>query len=391
MPVPKTKAIFRGGCLFSSLPAGKLLCTMVLTTFMAITGNGQNIGNWTFNNILTGTAGTYNTVSNAAFGPGVPTVSFNGGTEYYGQDGWPTAAAPGATDYLEFSLSPNAGYELDISSVTLTIRRSNTGSPAGSGPTQWSLRSSLDGFTSNIGSGSLVLTYNTYVVNLTGFHQIYTTVTFRLYGYSAVVNSGGFSRLVADNISVQGIGSLLPLSITGIQAAFDNNRNIKVQWQASNIRANSTVHVERSVNGTDFTDIHTFTEQESKAAASYNYTDASLPADAQAVYYRIKINEPSGWTYVSWLVKMNNKSEKWGQINYASVQAQSLLTSLQVPERGMYEVSIHALNGMLLQKRFVELQGGINVLTLPLNQLAHGVYTVSLYNNQLIGSKRFVY
>lgn len=364
---------------------------MVLTIFIAIAGNGQNIGHWTFNNTLTGTAGTYNSVSNAAFS-GVTTVAFNGSTEYYGEGGWPTAAAPSASTYLQFSLSPNSGYQLDISSVTLTIRRSTTGTPSGSGPTQWSLRSSLDGYTSNLSTGTLSTAYNTFVVNLSSsFQFLHSTVTFRLYGYSVVINSGGFSRLVVDDITVQGIGSLLPLSITGIQAAFDNNRNINVQWQASNIRASSTVHVERSVNGTDFTDIHKFTEQESKAAASYNYTDAGVPADAQAVYYRIKINEPSGWTYVSWLVKMNNKYEKLGQINYASVQAQSLLTSLQVPERGAYEVSIHALNGILLQRRFVELQGGINVLTLPLNQLTHGVYTVSLYNNQLIGSKRFVY
>jgi hypothetical protein len=373
------------------LPIGKILCSILLTTIVTIPGIAQSVGFWTFNNTLAGVAGTYNTAGAAAFGPGIPTVSFNGASEYYGEDGWPTAAAAASTDYLQFSVSPKAGYQLDLTSVLLRIRRSNTGTPAGSGPTQWSLRSSLDGYASDIGSGSLVHTYNNYTVALSGFLNIYTTVTFRLYGYSVAVNSGGFSRLVADSISINGIGSLLPLQITGIQAAFDNSKQVNVQWQTSNIREGSVLNVERSVNGTDFTTINKFTEQQSKAAASYSYTDGHVPAAAAAVFYRIKINEPSGWTYVSWLVKMNNRQEKEATINYASVQGQSLLTSLQVTEKGAYHIQLFAADGRLLQNKQVILQAGINVFTLPLDRLSHGVYTISLYNNQLMGSKRFVY
>src|SRR3954463_2770806 len=73
----------------------------------------QNIGNWTFNNTLTGTPGSYNTVTAADFSSAVPIHSFNGGTEYFGENGWPSGSINTST-YLEFSLTPSPGYQLDI-------------------------------------------------------------------------------------------------------------------------------------------------------------------------------------------------------------------------------------------------------------------------------------
>ncbi|MEP7277632.1 MAG: hypothetical protein ABI813_03220, partial [Bacteroidota bacterium] len=160
----------------------------------------QSIGGWTFNNLLTGTPGLYNTISTADFSAGIPTRAFNGGTEYYGQNGWPSGALNTAK-YLQFSLTPSAGYQLDISTLVLRIRRSNTGSPAGSGPTSWALRSSLDGFTTDIASGTMTHAYANYTVTPgTGFLNLYSTVVFRLYGYTASTGSGGNSRFVVDNI-----------------------------------------------------------------------------------------------------------------------------------------------------------------------------------------------
>lgn len=392
MTVPYIKATSLGGSTICTLPIGKLLCTVLLSTFITSTINAQAIGYWEFTNTTAGTGGTYNTVSNATFSSGIPTAVFTGSSEYYGQDAWPTGSAINTGAYMQFSISPNAGYELNLSSIVLRMRRSNTGTPTGSGPTRWILRSSLDGYASNISSDTVIYTHANYTIPLNStYHHIYSTITFRLYGYNVVINSGGYNRLVMDNITINGIGSTLPLQITGIQAAFNSNKSINIKWQASNIQEGSIARVERSTNGTDFTTIDQFTEQETKSAASYTCTDNNVPAATTAVYYRIKINEPSGWTYYSWLVKMNNQLTKQATINYASVQAQSLLTSVQVTEKGTYALQVHAQDGRLLQTKQLELPAGVSVLTLPLDQLAHGVYTVSLYGNQLINSRQFVY
>jgi hypothetical protein len=372
-------------------PTGKYVCSMILHALIALPCLSQTIGNWTFNNILTGTGGTYNTVSAAGFSAGIPSAAYNGGTEYFGESGWPSGVI-NTSDYLQFSISPSTGYQLDLTDIVLRLRRSNTGSPAGSGPTSWSLRSSLDGYAADITSNSLTHNYSNYTVTLgSAFLNVYTTVTFRLYGYNVSIGSGGVSRLVVDNISIQGIGAILPLSLASIHAERSNDKNVSVKWQVKNVQEGSVFNVERSENGSDFTTINRFTERESKSAGSYSYEDNQVPGNVQAVFYRIKINEPGGWTYFSWLVKVNSKNIKQVLIDYTNIQGQSLLTSLQIPEKGIYAISLISMNGAVLQQQSLNLEAGVHVVTLPLNGVAHGTHVIRLSNKTQLSSKKFVW
>jgi hypothetical protein len=205
------------------------------------------------------------------------------------------------------------------------------------------------------------------------------------------INSGGTSKLVVDSINIQGIGEVLPVSITGVQALHNDDKNVSVKWQVTNVHEGSVFNVERSTNGSDFTTINRFTEQETKSTGSYNFEDNQAPGNAPAVYYRIKINEPTGWTYFSWLVKVDNKTTQQLLIDYTTIQGKSLITSLQVPEKGRYTVSVLALNGAVLQQRALDLEAGVHVLSFPLAILAHGTYVVRLGNNRQVSSKKFVY
>ena len=374
------------------VPIMKTAGSVLLLALITIPCFSQTIGNWPFTGLTTGTGGTYNTVSAASFSAAIPTKQFNGGGEYFGEDGWPSGALdPNA--YLQFTISPNTSYQLDLSSIVLRIRRSTTGSPSGSGPTSWSLRSSLDGYAANIASSnSLTNTYQNFTVNLgSSFLYVYTPVTFRLYGYNASVSSGGLSRLVIDNISIQGIGTVLPLTFTGLQALRNNDKIVSLKWQMSNVREGNVFNVERSLNGTDFTTINRFTQQDDQLTGSYQYDDNQAPGNAPAIYYRIKINEPSGWTYFSWLVKVNNNTTKQLLVNYANSTGQSLVTSLQVPEKGQYTLSVVSMNGAMLQQRSLELDAGVHVITTPLQSLSHGTYVVRLVSKDGLSSKKFVW
>ncbi len=167
------------------------MCSVLLYTLLALPVLSQTIGEWNFNATLTGTGTANNTVSTADFSGGIPTRSFNSSVEYFGENGWPSGALdPNA--YLQFSISPNTGYQLDLSSIVMRIRRSTTGTPSGSGPTSWSLRSSLDGFTANIASNNLVTSYLIYTVPLgASFLNQYSTITFRLYGFNSAAPADG--------------------------------------------------------------------------------------------------------------------------------------------------------------------------------------------------------
>jgi hypothetical protein len=367
------------------------ISSILLLAFVAVPCFSQNIGNWPFSNTTTGTSGAYNTVSVADFSPAIPTKAYNGGTVYYGEDGWPSGALD-PTAYLQFTLSPNTGYQLDATSVVLSMRRSTTGTAAGSGPTSWSLRSSLDGYTANLASNSLTTTLQNFTVTLnSSFLHLHTPLTFRLYGYNAVVTTGGLSRVVLDNVSVQGVGAVLPLTFTGLQAFRNNDKMVSLKWQMSNVQESDVFNVERSLNGTDFTTINQFTQNENQVTGSFQYDDKQAPGNAPAIYYRIKINEPSGWSYFSWLVKVDNNVTKQLLVNYATVTGQSLVTSLQVPEKGQYMVAVLAMNGAVLQQQAIELAAGVNVFTLPLQTISHGTYVIRLVGKEGLNSKKFVF
>jgi hypothetical protein len=391
MPFTLMKSAITRGRYVWYMPVGKHVCSVMLLSLITFPCLSQNIGNWTFNTTLTGTGGTNNTVSTADFSASIPSKVFHGSGEYYGENGWPSGALDPAA-YIQFTISPNTGYQLDLTSVMLSIRRSTTGA-SGSGPTSWTLRSSLDGYTANLGSNSLTSSYGNFTVTLgSSFLNVYTPVSFRIYGFNTIVSGGGgLSRLVFDNISIQGIGEVLPVSITGVQALHNDDKNVSVKWQVTNVHEGSVFNVERSTNGSDFTTINRFRERETKSTGSYSFEDNQSPGNASAVYYRIKINEPTGWTYFSWLVKVDNKTTRQLLIDYTTIQGQLLVTSLQVPEKGRYTVSVLAMNGAVLQQRALDLEAGVHVFSFPLDALAHGTYVVRVGNNKSFSSKKFVW
>ena len=143
-------------------------------------------------------------------------ISGKSGDNRYNTTGWTTAATLEATDYVTFTLDANDGYEINFDSFVYT------GTASASGPTAFALRSSLDGFTSNIGSPTA--TGTTIVLTASQFQNLTTPVEFRLYGYDADGGTGTFSindytfngavEAVPEpnTLALFGVGSLLMLA-----------------------------------------------------------------------------------------------------------------------------------------------------------------------------------
>ncbi len=350
-------------------PAIRFILQLVLLFITGLlapkTNIAQSIGNWTFNGILTGTAGTHNTLSIADFSSGVPIHTFNGSTEYYGENGWPSGAINTAM-YLQFSLTPNMGYELDISSLVLTIRRSNTGTPAGSGPTSWSLRSSLDGFTTDITTGSMTLNYANYTITPgSSFLLLTSAVTFRLYGYNASIGSGGNSRFVIDNITVNGLSSLLPVTMGNLQAGLQHDK-VNLSYTVYNTEENSRYFIERSADGIHYTTISSNTETTSAAEKSYLYTDdvQTLYAVPQ-LYYRVCAIGHSGNPVYTSTVTLKK------EVN--TIQLKTFITNNQLHINGSfppaaYRAIIYNTAGQVLSTVLFTATSGYNSFTFSLTK-----------------------
>jgi len=120
------------------------------------------------------------TVSGISRSSGITGVSAG---NRYTANGWSTGAID-LNDYFEFTLTPNAGYEIDFVSFVYTGQVS-------SGTPSHAFRSSLDAYASNIGAPSTTGT----TISLSGavYQNIITPITFRFYSFGLAAGTTTFS------------------------------------------------------------------------------------------------------------------------------------------------------------------------------------------------------
>ncbi|WP_347923489.1 T9SS type A sorting domain-containing protein [Pontimicrobium sp. SW4] len=118
------------------------------------------------------------TVSGIGRGPGLTRVQpARGANTYAAYNFWTNDLH--TDDYFEFELTPNIGYSIDFINFIYTGRTINFYDTP---PTNISIRSSLDGFSSNIGTPTLT-GINTIDLSSTTYQKITSAITFRVYAW----------------------------------------------------------------------------------------------------------------------------------------------------------------------------------------------------------------
>lgn len=120
------------------------------------------------------------TVSGIGRGTG---ISGSNANNRYNANNWSTTVLD-LNDYFEFTIIPNSGFQINFASFTYT-------SQVSSGTASQVFRSSLDGFTSNIGSPTTTGT----TISLTGaaYQNVTTAITFRIYSFGLAASGTTFS------------------------------------------------------------------------------------------------------------------------------------------------------------------------------------------------------
>lgn len=373
-----------------SMRSKELALLLASFTILSV-GRSQTAGNWSFTNSVAGAPGTSITVSNFTLGPSIVSGAYNGGTEYFGEGGWPSGALdPNA--YMQFSLTAATGHYLVLTTINLVQRHSSTGTAAGSGPNNWSIRSSMDNYATDITSGTMTPAYVTYTVNLpAAFQAIPSTVTFRVYGYNATVTSGGINRFVYDNISVlgQAISGVLAEQSIRLTANTTSRNSIALQWQADGFTAGTDLTLQRSVNGSDFFPVH---QQELAGNNAFHYEDAAAP-NAATLFYRVTASEPDGTSYYSPTISVQQDvvKTKNAQIRAVITQGASIKTLLHIEETGTYQLSVWSQDGRALSRQMVQASAGDPVADISVGSYPHGIYILTLSKDGQNSARQFVY
>ncbi len=116
--------------------------------------------------------------------------------------------------YFEFSVAAEAGFTMDLTSLTFDVARGGASAPRG-----WVLRSSVDGYATDIATEVVATTQpnlSSFNVDLlTASYQDLTDATFRVYGYGPSTSIGLFFDNLVLNGSVQAIPEPTTLAALG--------------------------------------------------------------------------------------------------------------------------------------------------------------------------------
>jgi hypothetical protein len=139
--------------------------------------------------------------------------------------GWNTGGTVNTNQYVEFAVQPGAGFQVDFTDLQLNARHDENA-------LNLVLRSSVDGFTSNLGTQvNLTTSFNTYSFDLSSLAPQTGQVQFRLYGLNADssivffiagnstnVAGGGFVALNGDITAAPTASTLEPRGIVSLIA-----------------------------------------------------------------------------------------------------------------------------------------------------------------------------
>jgi autotransporter-associated beta strand protein len=193
---------------------------------------GETLFTYTFSDVTntSGTSSAGDVITGATLSDftavGTPANANAGGR--FSFTNWSTGATNGSNtftgaialaEYYQFTITPSIGFGLDLESISFTIQRSGTGIR------QYSVRSELDGYSSNLPAAISGTTTALSVVELpeanifqitdatttavngstvalgAAYSAVTSAVTFRFYGWNAEAVTGTFS---IDNVAISG-------------------------------------------------------------------------------------------------------------------------------------------------------------------------------------------
>lgn len=180
------------------------------------------------------------------------------------------------SEYVEFSVMPQGTAQITLTSLSFAFSRSSEG------PQQIMVRSSADGFSSDLFSAGTSENYQTASVTLNGGYFINQTsaITFRIYACSASQSNG---TLRLDEIQIN--AAVLPITLLSFTAKPEGDR-VQLAWSTANELNTDHFKVERSND----LDMYTLVG-ETTAAVTTNerqyYALTDLNPQSGANFYRL--------------------------------------------------------------------------------------------------------
>jgi hypothetical protein len=364
----------------------KRLLTLILITGWCLTSSGQVT--WNFNT-ASPTSGVLanSTVSDVSQGNNSGSTTLitatSPSTGYVGASGGNNAGATAFTGalntatstYFEVTITPASGFAIAV--VAMSLGNQSTDA---TGPQLVTVRSSLDGYTTDIGTVTISTTgVWGLTIPILGILNgtVDQPITLRIYGSDGTgTETPGTANWLMDDLSITYAVSVLAANLSSFNGSLTGTNKASLKWSSGGETSLAKYNIERSTDGINYTSIGSVTAN-GNSAGSYEYTDANV---ARAInFYRLKmVNTNGSFTYSS-VVRLNNKPALSSTVSvYPSPASSTISTEFSAEQSQDASLTVIDAMGRIYMQQNIKIQKGNNNITVPVNKLSKGTYAVMI-------------
>ncbi len=332
------------------------------------------------------------------------------GASSNGDGSWGTAVGgPGGnvnrTNYVQYTVTANAGYTIRVDSILLNAAFYNTSSNTRigivysksnfvsdsaniSGVISPYASSDSGSFTKPVGllnqTSGPTAQYRFALNESTGVQLVAgETLTFRIYMSCGSTSTGRYGML--KNVIAKGaIVSSLPLKLISFTAGFTDNKKVKASWTTSNEINTDYFSIERSSDGRSFQHVGNVTANNRNGTSNYEFIDQQ-PINGIS-YYRLKMIDKDGSFNYSRTVVLNSKLA-----NSIALYPNPAISTIAITHRNIKEQTVaRIVNAMGQTVRQVNLQIGSTQTNMDIADLLPGSYIVILNDSKQQGNIKFI-
>jgi len=230
------------------------------------------------------------------------------GTGYVSSKAWNTTTQ-NTSNYWTFTITASSGYYLSVSSITIKGQRSGTG------PTNVALRSSIDGYASNIGSQSGLQNNSTTISFSSLSISNQTSITFRVYGWEASNSNAAGTWRIGDgssaslDIDVQ--GSVTTISCPSITTQPSNSSIVWGNGTTLSISAINTTGYQWEINtGSGWSSIIDNSTYSGSTTPTLSITNATVSMNGYKYRCILSASSCSNITSDSSILTVNNRTNQ---------------------------------------------------------------------------------
>ncbi len=212
----------------------------------------------------------------------------------------------------------------------------------------------------------------------------------------SIINNGkiifsatdGDSPTLTDLFVVDGVFSPLPVKLAEFAVARVNN-DAKVQWTTLQEINTSHFTIQRSMDALHFENIGIVQALGNSAIKhNYSFTDADIASSGKTIlYYRLLTNNKDGSTTLSSVVSLKLNAAKWN-IQVLGQASNGILNFALTGVTGQVQIALNDMSGKMLYANKISVSS--SPIAIPVDNLPHGIYMLSVLNGNETKSVQFV-